>query len=162
MAKAYLSLGSNLGNKKENIDQALHLLSIKDQIKIKKISSYYETEPVGYKDQDWFLNIVTEIETALEPYSLLKYCNLIEQKLKRKRTIKWGPRTIDIDILLYENFSSNDEVLIIPHGRMTERAFVMVPLYEIAPDLLIEGEHIKKIVENLPREKVKKVTVSND
>ncbi len=157
MAKAYLGLGSNMGNKKENIDSAIGLLREHHQINITKISSYYQTEPVGYKDQDWFLNIVVQVDTSLVPYALLAYCNQIEEKLKRERKIRWGPRTIDIDILLYEKYISNEEKLTVPHPRMVERSFVMIPLYEIAPDLEIEGKPIKEIIDRLKGEKIERV-----
>ncbi|RKD32972.1 2-amino-4-hydroxy-6-hydroxymethyldihydropteridine diphosphokinase [Thermohalobacter berrensis] len=159
MAKAYLGLGSNIGDKKYYIDSALKFLNENENINVTKVSSYYETEPVGYKEQDCFLNVVAKIETSFSPYDLLEYCNHIEQKLKRKRLIRWGPRTIDIDILLYENFTSDDEKLTIPHPRMTERAFVMIPLYEIAQDLVIEGKSIKEIVENLEGEEINKINL---
>lgn len=157
MTKAYLGIGSNLGDKRRNIENALKLLKEHESIKIINTSSYYETEPVGYTEQDWFLNMVVEIDTSLNPYELLEYCNFIESNLKRKRIIRWGPRTIDVDILLYENFTSNDEKLIIPHPRMCERAFVMIPLYEIAKDIKINGENIKDIVENLKGETIRKL-----
>ena len=100
MNKIYLSLGSNIGDTKSNLDRAMELLG--EKIKVLKQSSYYETEPVGYKDQDWFLNIVLKGETALNPEELLKFTQGIESKMKRKKTIRFGPRIIDIDILLYE------------------------------------------------------------
>ncbi|SHJ97691.1 2-amino-4-hydroxy-6-hydroxymethyldihydropteridine diphosphokinase [Paramaledivibacter caminithermalis] len=157
MNKAYLGLGSNIDDKRKNIDMAVDMLRNSKDIKIINISSYYETEPVGYHDQDWFLNIVVEIDTSLEPYKLLEFCNYIEEKLKRKRIIRWGPRTIDVDILLYEGFDSEDEKLTLPHPRMTERAFVMVPLYEIAPDIKINNIDIKQIIKNLEGEGIRKI-----
>ncbi len=157
MNRAYLGLGSNMGDKKGYIDSALELLEAHEKINIVKISSYYETEPVGYKEQDWFLNIVAEINTELDPHELLKYCMEVEQKLNRKRIIRWGPRTIDIDILLYNDYNLNKENLIIPHPRMTERAFVMIPLYEIAPDILLNGEQIENIINKLKSEEIRKM-----
>lgn len=157
MHKAYLGLGSNIGKKKENIDNAVDMLKHHELIEVKSASSYYETEPVGYHEQDWFLNIVVEIETKLEPYQLLEFCSYIEEKLKRKRIIRWGPRTIDVDILLYDGYISQDEKLTIPHPRMTERAFVMVPLYEIAPNIDINNKNIKQILKNLEGEEIRKI-----
>lgn len=157
MFKAYMGLGSNIGNKKENIDNAVDMIRNHKLIELKKVSSYYETEPVGYQDQDWFLNVVLEIDTKLKPYELLEFCRLIEEKLKRKRIIRWGPRTIDVDILLYEGFKSKDEKLTIPHPRMTERAFVMIPLYEIAPDIKIADSNISQIIKKLEGEKIRKI-----
>ncbi|MCT4621057.1 MAG: 2-amino-4-hydroxy-6-hydroxymethyldihydropteridine diphosphokinase [Marinisporobacter sp.] len=158
MNRAYLGIGSNMGNTKENIDKTIALLKENNHIKVSNISSYYETEPVGYKDQDWFLNIVVEIDTDLNPYELLSYCQHIEKNLKRKRIIRWGPRTIDVDVLLYENFTSTDENLIVPHPRMHERAFVMIPLYEINKDLSINGTTIKELVNQLKGKEVRKVS----
>ncbi|MBS3994912.1 MAG: 2-amino-4-hydroxy-6-hydroxymethyldihydropteridine diphosphokinase [Alkaliphilus sp.] len=157
MSRAYLGIGGNIGNKKENIQKAVDLLKNHPQIVVSAISSYYETAPVGYTYQDWFLNIVVEIETALDPYALLEYCNDIEQNLKRERLIRWGPRTIDLDILLFDEFVFNDEKLTIPHPRMCERAFVMIPLYEIAKNLVINGKKIEEITKNLKEKEVRKV-----
>ncbi|MEW9124258.1 MAG: 2-amino-4-hydroxy-6-hydroxymethyldihydropteridine diphosphokinase [Thermotaleaceae bacterium] len=157
MAKVFLGLGSNMGDKKANLDTAIQLLGNTLSIEILKLSSYYETEPVGYIEQDCFLNRVIEIETSLTPMELLKCCNGIEHELKRKRDIRWGPRTIDIDILIFENYSSKDEVLTIPHPRMEERAFVMIPLYEIRQDLILNGKPIVQIVEALGEEGIRKI-----
>lgn len=157
MIRAYLGLGSNIGDTRMHLDSAVELLKANPDIDITKISSYYETAPVGYTEQDWFLNIVVEIETTIGPYELLKVCNSIENELKRKRLIRWGPRTIDIDILLYEGFESKDEVLTVPHPRMTERAFVMLPLMELNKSLSINGSDIVDIVENLKDQEIRKL-----
>ncbi len=154
MNKIYLSLGSNIGDTKSNLDRAVELL--KEKVNILNISSYYETEPVGYKEQDWFLNIALEGETDLNPDALLKFTQSIENKMKRKKTIRFGPRIIDIDILLYEQLNLQTEDLIIPHPRMHERAFVMVPLYEIAPHLTIGDREIKEIIDELEGEQIYK------
>lgn len=157
MSRAYLGIGTNIGHKYNNIQEALKLLNDNKQINVLKISSFYETEPVGYENQDWFLNIVCEIDCKLSPYDLLELCAFIEKSLKRKRVIRWGPRTIDVDILLYENFISNEEILTIPHPRMTNRNFVMVPLYEINDKLIINNEPIKSIIDRLDGEEIRKV-----
>lgn len=158
MPKAYLGLGSNIGNVKENIEEALKNLQAENKIELLKRSSYYETAPVGYEQQEWFLNIVAEIETKLSPYELLALCNKVEHQLKRERLIRWGPRTIDIDILLYEDYESKDEKLTVPHPRMLERAFVIIPLAEIAPDLMISGQSLKKIAINIHNQEIRKQT----
>ncbi len=157
MKTSYLGIGGNIGDTKTNIKDTIELLKEHENIKVTNVSSLYETEPVGYTDQDWFSNIVVEIETCLEPLELLKYCQYIENELKRERTIRWGPRTIDVDILLYEDYSSDSEILTVPHPRMTERAFAMVPLYEINKSLIINGHKIKDIISNLKGEEIKKV-----
>lgn len=154
MNKIYLSLGTNLGDKQGNLEHALRLLSGK--VAILKKSSLYETEPVGFKDQPWFLNMVAEGETDLSPENLLSLTQSIEYDMKRVKTIVNGPRIIDIDILLYEGVAIKTELLTIPHPRMLERAFVMVPLYEIAPELELEGRSIKEIMEHLKGEKISK------
>ncbi|MBR0598648.1 2-amino-4-hydroxy-6-hydroxymethyldihydropteridine diphosphokinase [Sinanaerobacter chloroacetimidivorans] len=152
MSKIYLSLGTNLGDKKSNLEYALHLLS--EKVIILKKSSFYETEPVGFKDQPWFLNMVIEGETDLSSGDLLYFAKNIESKMKRVKTIVNGPRIIDIDILLYDDQEIETENLIIPHPRMQQRAFVMVPLYEIASDLIVSGKSIKEIMESFKGEKI--------
>lgn len=135
MHKVFIALGSNLGDKNKNIDEALKRL--KDNgIKILKLSSIIETEPYGYKDQDKFLNAVCLIETELAPHELLNMLLQIEREMGRVRTIKWGPRVIDLDIIFYDDLIINDENLIIPHPDAHNRIFVMGPLSEIAPDFV--------------------------
>lgn len=154
MSKVYLSLGTNLGDKESNLKHALLLLS--EEVKILKTSSLYETEPVGFKDQPWFLNMVFEGDTDLSPSDLLCFTKSIESEMKRIKTIVNGPRIIDIDILLYDDEKIETENLIIPHPRMLERAFAMVPLYEISSDLIIFGKSINDIMKNFNGEKISK------
>lgn len=156
MKKAYLGIGGNIGDTKRNIESSIELLKQNSGITVTQVSSFYETEPVGYEDQDWFLNVVVEISTSLTPHQLLEYCQTVENELKRVRTIRWGPRTIDVDILLFEGFESDSEILTVPHPRMTQRAFAMVPLYEINKEIEISGEPISSIVENLKGEGIRK------
>ncbi|MDI3534371.1 MAG: 2-amino-4-hydroxy-6-hydroxymethyldihydropteridine diphosphokinase [Thermosediminibacterales bacterium] len=147
---AALSLGSNLGNREKNLKQALKMLENDKTTKIRKVSSVYETEPVGYKNQAWFLNLAVIIDTDLEPHDLLEHIKKIELSLKRVKTIKWGPRTIDIDILLYKDIILNETDLVIPHPEMTNRAFVLVPLLEIEPEIKDPwGVPLKKALEIL-------------
>lgn len=154
MKTVYFSLGSNLGNPKKNLEDALELL--KEKVQITKVSSFYETEPVGYDEQDWFLNLAVEGKTQLEPYPLLEFCQGIEKSLKRIKTIRFGPRIIDVDILLYEGCVMDEERLTLPHPRMTERAFVLVPLCEIAPDLSVQGVPIQTLLKSLDGEEIRK------
>lgn len=155
--RAYLGIGGNIGDRAANIEFAVDMLKKSELIEVKKTSSLYETEPVGYVDQDWFMNVVVEIETTMSPYELLEYCQSIESELKRIRLIRWGPRTIDVDILMYEGYESSDETLTVPHPRMTERAFVMVPLYEINSDIEIAGKNISEWMESLEGEEINKL-----
>jgi 2-amino-4-hydroxy-6-hydroxymethyldihydropteridine diphosphokinase/dihydroneopterin aldolase/2-amino-4-hydroxy-6-hydroxymethyldihydropteridine diphosphokinase len=130
---AFLALGSNLGDRTGNLDEAIRMLGETEGIEVEKISSFIVTAPVGYTDQPDFLNAVVQARTTLAPHVLLRRCNAIEAALHRKRIIHWGPRTIDVDILLYGNLVMEDSTLTIPHPRMGERGFVLGPLCEIAP-----------------------------
>ena len=136
MSLAYISFGSNLGNRLKNIKRGLQLVSRNRSITITKKSSLYETEPVGYENQGWFLNGVIEIETFVLPHKLLSLIKKVERIMGRKRRIRWGPREIDLDILLYNQRCVDTPGLIIPHPRMHERGFVLVPLVEIAPRVI--------------------------
>jgi len=134
MKTVYLSLGSNLGNREENLDQAIALLAAPG-LAILRRSHIYETEAQQVRDQPWFLNLIVEAETDLFPKQLLARIHKIEQQLGRKRTRPMGPRTIDIDIILYGHSVIDTAELIVPHARMAERRFVLEPLAELAPDL---------------------------
>jgi len=132
LAIVYLGLGSNLGEREENLCQALTLLSQK--VSLEEVSSVYETEPVGYKEQPLFLNLVCRITTSLRPEELLHLAKEIETKMGRVPSFPNAPRLIDIDILFYDNEIITTYNLTIPHPRLKERAFVLIPLAEIAPD----------------------------
>ena len=145
---AYLSLGSNMGNRYNHLTEAIQILRMYPEIQLVDYSSIYETDPVGYEDQDLFLNMVIEIKTSWSADELLEICLKTELELGRKREIRWGPRTIDLDILLYNQENIKTEKLIIPHPRMLERAFVMTPLLEICQSGEIPG--IKLPIDQLP------------
>jgi 2-amino-4-hydroxy-6-hydroxymethyldihydropteridine diphosphokinase len=132
MAKVYLGIGSNKGDRLTFLKSALSRIATLNRTSIDTVSSVYETEPVGKKDQSEFLNAVAEIETALPPEDLLRELKNIEQELGRTQRIRWGPREIDIDILYYDDRVLNDESLQIPHGELANRRFVLIPLSEIA------------------------------
>ena len=136
MNSAFISLGSNIGNRLEYLQQAVRLLQQIELVNVVNISSVYETDPVGYEEQAAFLNMVVEIGTLLTPHELLKKCNDIEEQLGRTREIHWGPRTVDLDILLYNEESVETDDLIIPHLRMMERGFVLIPLVELQANLV--------------------------
>lgn len=133
---AYIGLGSNIGNRDENLNRAVDMLRNAEGIRVTSVSTYLNTVPVGYTEQPDFLNAVVEVMTTLSAYELLELCRDIERKLKRERLIHWGPRTIDLDILLFEDLIIENEILIIPHPRMLEREFVLKPLNEIAPEMI--------------------------
>lgn len=130
---AYLSLGSNMGDRNAYLESALTAMEEFPYIRPIKISQMYETDPYGGVEQDPFLNCCVSIETTLEPYELLKYVNQIEADNGRERTLRWGPRTLDIDILLYDDVVIRSPKLCIPHIDMANRLFVLEPLNEIAP-----------------------------
>jgi 2-amino-4-hydroxy-6-hydroxymethyldihydropteridine diphosphokinase len=136
MADVCLGLGSNLGDKAANLREALNLLTgaRNSETVLVAVSSLYRTEPVGYVDQDWFLNAAVHIRTRLSPRELLIRLIEVERELGRVRTVPNGPRSIDLDILLWENLVVNEDHLVIPHPRLHERLFVLEPLAEIAPD----------------------------
>ena len=131
----FIGFGSNLGNRKDNINKAIQYLRKNKKIKIKKISSIIETRPQGILTQPKFLNGVLKLETTLSPQLLLKILNKIEKKIGRVRRARFGPRIIDMDILLYGGQKVHDKNLKIPHPRMWKRRFVTIPLKEIAPEV---------------------------
>jgi 2-amino-4-hydroxy-6-hydroxymethyldihydropteridine diphosphokinase len=132
--RAYLSAGSNLGNRWANIEYAVECL--KQGSVVVQVSSFFETEPVGFLDQPWFLNIAIELDTPLLPFELLRLCQSIEVACGRVRTFANAPRILDLDILLYADTVMNEADLIIPHPRLPDRKFVLAPLAQIAPDVL--------------------------
>ena len=129
LSSIYLSLGSNVGNRENNLKLALKELS--EILRIKKISSIYETKPLLYQKQDNFLNIVVEVSYFDEAESLLKNIKAIEKKMGREATLRFGPRIIDIDIIFFNGQEINDESLTIPHKEWKNRLFVIAPLYEV-------------------------------
>jgi 2-amino-4-hydroxy-6-hydroxymethyldihydropteridine diphosphokinase len=130
----YLSLGSNLGDRAANLERAIEALS-EIGVRVLRRSSIYETEPVDFLTQPWFLNCVIEAETSLEPRQLLEALQAIERKLGSRKLVPRGPRIIDLDVLFYETAAIHDDGLEIPHPRLAERRFVLVPLAELAPGL---------------------------
>ena len=134
LAIAYLGLGSNLGEREKNLRQALTLLSLK--VNLDEVSSLYETEPVGYKEQPLFLNLVCRITTNSSPEELFRLAKNIETRMGRVPSFPNAPRIIDIDILFYDNKIMETQHLTIPHPRLKDRAFVLIPLAEIAPNLV--------------------------
>lgn len=139
MSRVFLSLGSNLGDRLSNIQQAVSSLSMSEHIKIVKTSSFYETEPWGNKNQDWFINAALALDTDFTCEQLLEFCQNIEVQLGRirKENEKWAQRAIDIDILMFDDkLISNPPKLIVPHPLMHLRAFVLVPMLEVKSDLV--------------------------
>jgi 2-amino-4-hydroxy-6-hydroxymethyldihydropteridine diphosphokinase len=139
MTTAYLGLGANLGGREATLAGAIAALRATPGIASVRASSLYETEPQGLADQPWFLNCVLEVETDLDPIALLRACQAVEQAFGRERTVRWGPRTLDVDVLLYGDETMRTPDLEVPHPRLHERAFVLVPLCELAPEAEVPG-----------------------
>ncbi|MGQ9477018.1 MAG: 2-amino-4-hydroxy-6-hydroxymethyldihydropteridine diphosphokinase [Candidatus Bipolaricaulia bacterium] len=134
--RAYIGLGSNLGRREENLVRAISLLGSSPEIWVLRRASLYETEPVGVEDQPWFLNSVVEVETSLPPRGLLHRLKEIERELGREDRGRWGPREIDLDLLLYGDLILEEDGLILPHPELHRRKFVLEPLCELAPELV--------------------------
>ena len=158
MKTVYLSLGSNLGERERNLEAALGKLASRDFL-IERVSSVYETEPVDTNDQRWFLNLVVEGATDLFPMQLLWRIAKVEHTLGRVRTTRNGPRTIDIDILLYSRAVIHSPALDVPHPRMAQRRFVLAPLAELAPDLRhpVTRRTIREMLDTAPEQTVRKL-----
>ena len=158
--KALLGLGTNIGNKTENLRITVESLRLVPDINVIKESCVYDTAPWGYEAQDNFYNMVCEIETSLSPNALLGVCLGIEAAMGRVRTIKNGPRVIDVDVLLYEGYTSDTPELTVPHPLIGERDFVLVPMRDIYNSMIIYGfdytESYENIIKNSSAKKVEK------
>ena len=147
---AFLSLGSNIEDRLDHLQSAVNALAAHPKIRVDAVSSVYETDPVGGPEQGPFLNLVVRAATLLSPRGLLRAGQDVEQTLGRVRTERWGPRTIDVDILLYGNRTVDRRNLQIPHPRLTERPFALVPLLEVAPGKkLPDGRSIASVLASL-------------
>jgi len=141
---AYISFGSNMGRRFENCTDGIALLTQSSDTFMLKQSAFYETEPVDYTDQDWFVNGVVKIGTSLEPPKLLNMLKAVEKKIGRAQTgVRYGPRILDMDIIFYDDLVLNSPQLTIPHPRMHKRRFVLCPIYDIDPDLTHPVLHLK-------------------
>lgn len=136
--RAYLGIGSNLGDRLANLQRAVDGLVAADRVEVAAVSSVYETEPVGGPEQPEFLNAVVAVDTSLTPHALLALGQRLEAEARRVRTERWGPRTLDVDVLLVGDEQVDAPDLEVPHPRMGERGFVMAPLAELAPHLVPE------------------------
>lgn len=146
MVLAYLGLGSNQGDREANLTRARQLLGVTPGIVLRRASGIYLTEPVGKKDQPWFLNQVVAVETVLSPRALLVAAKSVERAMGRKSGERWGPRLIDVDVLLYGNRVIKESDLEVPHNGLYGRAFVLIPLAEIAPGLVLpNGQRVEEL-----------------
>ncbi|EKF17957.1 2-amino-4-hydroxy-6-hydroxymethyldihydropteridine diphosphokinase [Nitratireductor pacificus] len=155
---AFLCLGGNIGAPDEAMRAVLDAMDAREDCAVAAVSSLYRTPPWGKLDQPDFLNAAAHIRTSLEPQELLEVCLELERSLKRVRGERWGPRVIDIDILLYDTRSVDLPGLVVPHPRMSERAFVLAPLAEIAPERLVAGARVDALLDRVDRTGVTKIT----
>jgi 2-amino-4-hydroxy-6-hydroxymethyldihydropteridine diphosphokinase len=151
-----LGLGSNIGGKAANIGRALRLLEERGIVRLTAVSSIYRTKPWGYVDQDFFANACALGQTRLPPLELLAAVNAIENDMGRQKSVRWGPRLIDVDILFHGDAAFIHPKLNLPHKDLFERAFVLVPLAEIAPDLVLAGRSIAKAAARFADEPIEK------
>jgi 2-amino-4-hydroxy-6-hydroxymethyldihydropteridine diphosphokinase len=139
---AVIGLGSNVGDKPANITRAIELLTGRGDIRLVATSRLYRTAPWGVLEQDWFVNACASVATDLAPRELLARCLAVEAEMKRVREQRWGPRIIDVDVLVYRDVRLDEPDLVLPHPRIAERAFVLVPLMEIAPEIVVAGHSL--------------------
>ena len=149
--RAFIGLGSNLGDREANLRQALEYLEQAPDTSVVRASSLYDTEPVGVEDQPHFLNAVAQLDTQLTPRQLLWNLMLVERRLGRVRSQRWGPRTLDLDMLLYEDSVVDEDDLKLPHPELAKRSFVLVPLVELEPLLVhpVTGETMLSLLQRL-------------
>ena len=141
---ATLGLGGNVGDPAATMAMALQMLDNRSDCDVIAVSRLYRTPPWGKLDQDWFFNACALVHTGLEPIALLEVCLGIERAMKRERIERWGPRTLDIDVLTYDDRVLYTEKLTLPHPRMTQRGFVLLPLSDFAPDLMLENKNVSQ------------------
>lgn len=152
MTKAWLGLGGNLGDVREAMARSLVWINGQDHLSVVRVSPIYKTPPWGVEDQPWFLNCCVQVDTTLTPEALLDICQEAERRGKRKRIIRWGPRTIDVDILMMEGVAQLEQRLTIPHPRIEERAFVLVPLADITAKEMLKGKTISQLAKAINKD----------
>ncbi|RJP31446.1 MAG: 2-amino-4-hydroxy-6-hydroxymethyldihydropteridine diphosphokinase [Actinobacteria bacterium] len=154
--RVFLGMGSNLGDRRENLLSALRMLDAMEGVRILEVSSVYETAPWGMLEQPDFLNLVALVSTSRDPRGMLAACRDVEEELGRVRAERWGPRSIDVDILIFDDLQLEEEDLVIPHPRMLEREFVMVPLLELQPGYTPVGKETEaRLSDAAGRERVR-------
>ena len=153
-----VALGSNLGDKTGNIDRAIELLTESGDVSLVGRSRNFATDPWGKLDQDWFVNACIAVATRLSPRELLVRCKDIERRMGRVAAEKWGPRVIDLDLLIYRDTVLHESDLMLPHPHIAERAFVLAPLMDVAPDLIIRGKTVRELLEAIDQGGVRPLT----
>ncbi len=159
MALVYIALGANLGEPVETLQDAITTLAQSTELSHLKASSLYSSSPMGPSDQPDYVNAVASAETQLSPLALLDFLQTIEQQFGRERSLRWGPRTLDLDILLYDDQCINSERLTIPHIGLAERDFVIIPLAELNPQLILpNGQTIELLQQSMQHHDLQKIT----
>lgn len=154
-----LSVGTNLGDRKENIDRCIDAINLLPYTDVVSQSSVYETEPVGYARQENFYNIILKVDSIFEPHEMLGACLGIESGFGRIRTVRFGPRIIDIDVIFAEDMKIESRNLIVPHPRFRERRFILEPLLELFPDGIVYKTDIKPLIKKLEGQQIIKLDI---
>ena len=159
VAEAFVGLGGNLGDVRDTLDRAIAAFCDGEDVRLLARSSDYRTRPWGVEDQPAFVNVCIAVQTSLQPRALLARAQAVERSLGRERgkERRWGPRTVDIDLLAYDDVALDEPDLALPHPRLFERAFMLVPLAEIAPDRLIAGQQVRQALTRLDASGVEKL-----
>ena len=157
-ARALLGVGGNIGDIEANMRTALQRIDERNDTTVVAVSRLYRTPPWGVTDQPWFFNACAAVETSLSPRDLLELCLATERSLKRERRERWGPRTIDLDVLDYAGMTYEDDALTLPHPRIGIRAFVLVPLADIAPEAIVDGKTVAELLIGLDRAGIEPAT----
>ena len=160
--QVFIGLGGNVGDVLSNMAKALRFLDSDPEIELMAVSPVYTTPPWGITEQDWFLNACARLKTSLEPKELLSRCIAAEKSLKRIRNKRWGPRTIDIDILLFDDLEIDEDQLTVPHPRMYERQFVLKPLSDLDSSLIVNGKSVADWLILLDEPPIETIDVSED
>lgn len=160
--KAWIGVGGNIGDVPAQMNRAIEILVSHQDVKLVGVSSLYATEPWGLREQAEFKNACVEISTHLEPGALLEACLATEARLKRVRDVRWGPRTIDLDILFIEDVEIDIDGLTVPHSRLHERAFALAPLADLAPNLALAGSTVSGLLEKLDRDGIREIAKPDD
>ncbi|MFN0219276.1 MAG: 2-amino-4-hydroxy-6-hydroxymethyldihydropteridine diphosphokinase [Hyphomicrobium sp.] len=159
---AILGFGSNIGDKVANLEQAIALLTTSGDVRLVRRSKVYRTAPWGVTDQDWFANACATFKTNLAPRALLERCQSVEGEMHRVRDMRWGPRNIDVDILAYRNEKICEPDLVIPHPLIAERAFVLIPLQDVAPDFTLTNRTLDQMIAAIDVNDVVAISTESD
>lgn len=159
MTEAYIGFGGNVGDAATSIRTAFDLLGKSEKVVSARLSPIYRSAPVGYVEQDWFYNAVAKLDVACSCHELLDLCLGIERQMKRVREVRWGPRIIDLDVLIFGNECIEEDALVVPHPRAHERAFVLAPLCDLDSSISLRGTLASEWLERVEDQKIEKCKV---